>query len=46
MELRDAVICEPIRTAVGRAGGMYRDVSVVALALAITGAMAWLWVLG
>ena len=28
---REAVICEPVRTAVGRAGGMFRDVSVVTL---------------
>lgn len=28
---REAVICEPVRAAVGRAGGMFRDVSVVTL---------------
>ena len=31
-EFRDAVICEPVRTAVGRAGGIFRDVSAASLA--------------
>jgi acetyl-CoA C-acetyltransferase len=30
--MRDAVICEPLRTAVGGFGGMFRDVSVTELA--------------
>jgi acetyl-CoA C-acetyltransferase len=30
--MRDAVICEPIRTAVGRYGGVFRDVPAVELA--------------
>ncbi|MGF7233378.1 MAG: acetyl-CoA C-acetyltransferase, partial [Frankia sp.] len=30
--MRDAVICEPLRTAVGRFGGMYRDVAATELA--------------
>ena len=25
--MRDAVICEPVRTAVGRYGGMFKDLS-------------------
>ncbi len=33
--MRDAVICEPLRTAVGGFGGMYRDVSVTTLAAAV-----------
>jgi len=33
--VRDAVICEPLRTAVGGFGGMYRDVSVTTLAAAV-----------
>ncbi len=32
---REAVICEPVRTAVGRAGGMFRDVPVVTLAATV-----------
>jgi acetyl-CoA C-acetyltransferase len=31
-DMRDAVICEPVRTAVGRFGGVFRDVAVTALA--------------
>src|SRR2546423_259479 len=31
-ELREAVICEPVRTAVGGYGGAFRDVSAAALA--------------
>lgn len=31
-ELREAVICEPVRTAVGGYGGVFRDVSAAALA--------------
>jgi acetyl-CoA C-acetyltransferase len=30
--MRDALICEPLRTPVGRFGGMFRDVSAVTLA--------------
>ncbi len=33
--MRDAVICEPLRTPVGRFGGMFRDVSVTALATTV-----------
>jgi acetyl-CoA C-acetyltransferase len=32
--MREAVICEPVRTAVGRQGGMFRDKSVVDLGVA------------
>ncbi len=32
---REAVVCEPVRTAVGRAGGMFRDVPASALAAAV-----------
>jgi acetyl-CoA C-acetyltransferase len=34
-EVRDAVICEPVRTAVGRLGGMFRDVPVERLAATV-----------
>jgi acetyl-CoA C-acetyltransferase len=34
-ELRDAVICEPLRTPVGRYGGVFRDVPAAALAAAV-----------
>lgn len=34
-ELRDAVICEPIRTAVGGYGGQFRDVPVTTLAATV-----------
>jgi acetyl-CoA C-acetyltransferase len=34
-EVRDAVICEPIRTAVGRLGGMFREVPVERLAATV-----------
>jgi acetyl-CoA C-acetyltransferase len=34
-ELRDAVICEPVRTAVGRFGGVFRDVPVTTLAATV-----------
>jgi acetyl-CoA C-acetyltransferase len=34
-EVRDAVVCEPIRTAVGRLGGMFRDVPVERLAATV-----------
>ena len=30
--MRDAVICEPLRTPVGRFGGIFRDVPAAALA--------------
>jgi acetyl-CoA C-acetyltransferase len=33
--VRDAVICEPVRTAVGRFGGMYRDVAATELAATV-----------
>jgi acetyl-CoA acetyltransferase family protein len=33
--MRDALICEPLRTPVGRFGGMFRDVSVTALATTV-----------
>lgn len=33
--MRDAVICEPLRTPVGRYGGMFRRVSAVELAIAV-----------
>ena len=32
MEMREAVICEPLRTAVGRYGGVFRDVTAASLA--------------
>jgi acetyl-CoA C-acetyltransferase len=34
-EMRDAVICEPVRTAVGRFGGVFRDVAVTELAATV-----------
>ena len=33
--MRDAVICEPLRTAVGGFGGVFRDVPVTALAATV-----------
>ena len=33
--MRDAVICEPVRTPVGRFGGVFRDVPVTALAATV-----------
>src|SRR5262249_44973098 len=33
--MRDALICEPVRTPVGRFGGMFRDVSVTTLATTV-----------
>jgi acetyl-CoA C-acetyltransferase len=33
--MRDAVICEPVRTPVGRFGGVFRDVPVTTLAAAV-----------
>src|SRR5436305_2164211 len=33
--MRDAVICEPVRTPVGRYGGMFKDVPAVDLAAAV-----------
>src|SRR5690242_5369080 len=33
--MRDAVICEPVRTPVGRFGGVYRDVPVTTLAATV-----------
>jgi acetyl-CoA acetyltransferase family protein len=37
--LRDAVICEPLRTPVGRFGGVFRDVPAAALAATVIGAI-------
>jgi acetyl-CoA C-acetyltransferase len=37
--MRDAVICEPIRTPIGRAGGMFRDVPAATLAAAVLRAL-------
>ncbi len=33
--MREAVICEPVRTPIGRAGGMFRDVTATALAATV-----------
>jgi acetyl-CoA C-acetyltransferase len=38
-ELRDAVICSPLRTAVGRYGGMFRDVPAAELAATVLRAL-------
>lgn len=35
MRLRDAVICSPLRTPVGRYGGMFKDISAAALGTAV-----------
>ena len=37
--MRDALICEPLRTPVGRFGGMFRDVSVTDLATTVIRAL-------
>ena len=37
--MRDAVICEPLRTPVGRAGGMFREVSPTTLAATVIRAL-------
>jgi acetyl-CoA acetyltransferase family protein len=37
--MRDALICEPLRTPVGRFGGMFRDVSVTELATTVIKAL-------
>ncbi|MDQ2761726.1 MAG: acetyl-CoA C-acetyltransferase [Actinomycetota bacterium] len=37
--MRDALICEPLRTPVGRFGGMFREVSVTALATTVIKAL-------
>jgi acetyl-CoA acetyltransferase family protein len=37
--MRDALICEPLRTPVGRFGGMFRDVSVTELATTVIQAL-------
>ena len=37
--MRDAVICEPLRTPVGRAGGMFREVRPTALAATVIRAL-------
>jgi acetyl-CoA C-acetyltransferase len=33
--VREAVICEPVRTPIGRAGGMFKDVPAATLAAAV-----------
>ena len=35
--MREAVICEPVRTAVGRYGGVFRDVPAAVLAATVIG---------
>ena len=37
--MRDVVICEPLRTAVGRFGGVFKDVSVQTLAATVISAL-------
>ncbi|HEY2300965.1 MAG TPA: acetyl-CoA C-acetyltransferase [Acidimicrobiales bacterium] len=37
--MRDAVICEPLRTPIGRAGGVFRDVTATALAATVLRAL-------
>src|ERR1700692_901368 len=37
--MREALICEPLRTPVGRFGGMFRDVSVTHLATTVIKAL-------
>ena len=37
--MREALICEPLRTPVGRFGGMFRDVSVTGLATTVIAAL-------
>jgi acetyl-CoA C-acetyltransferase len=37
--MRDAVICEPIRTPIGRAGGVFRDVPAASLAATVLRAL-------
>ncbi|MFZ0044131.1 MAG: acetyl-CoA C-acetyltransferase [Solirubrobacteraceae bacterium] len=37
--MREALICEPVRTPVGRFGGMFRDVTVTALATTVIKAL-------
>jgi acetyl-CoA acetyltransferase family protein len=37
--MREALICEPLRTPVGRFGGMFRDVSVIELATTVIKAL-------
>src|SRR5450631_65924 len=39
MLTREAVICEPLRTPIGRAGGMFRDVTPTALAATVLRAL-------
>ena len=39
MLMRDAVICEPLRTPIGRAGGMFREVTATALAATVLRAL-------
>ena len=39
--MRDAVICEPLRTAVGGFGGVFRDVSPAALAATVVRELLW-----
>ncbi len=37
--MRDAVICEPLRTPVGRFGGVFRDVAAAELASTVISAL-------
>ena len=37
--MREAVICNPLRTPVGRYGGVFRDIDVTALAATVIGAL-------
>src|SRR5450432_859130 len=39
MLMREAVICEPLRTPIGRAGGVFRDVSPTVLAATVLRAL-------
>ena len=39
--MRDAVICEPLRTPVGRFGGVFRDVPAADLAAAVIRELVW-----
>ena len=39
MVMRTAVICEPLRTPIGRAGGVFRDVTATALAQTVIRAL-------
>ena len=39
MQIRDAFICEPVRTAVGKFGGAYKDISAQFLGAAVVKGM-------